>query len=133
MRAARCFAASAMRRWRDPKARHGSDRRPCQESCGDREGAKAGEIGAQVVTRKRRNTVSYERGSANVYSDLGYRGAGDMLVKAKLVSRIAELLAEHRLTQTRAARLLGVPQPKLSKMLRGQFRGVSERDRKSVV
>src|SRR5438445_1341385 len=91
------------------------------------EGAKAGEIGAQVVTRKRRKTVSYERGSANVYSDLGYRGAGDMLVKAKLVSRIAELLAEPRLTQTRAARLLGVPQPKLSKLLRGQFRGVSER------
>ena len=79
------------------------------------------------MTRKRRKTVSYERGSANVYSDLGYRGAGDMLVKAKLVSRIADLLAERRLTQTRAARLLGVPQPKLSKLLRGQFRGVSER------
>ena len=79
------------------------------------------------MTRKRRKTVSYERGSANVYSDLGYRSAGDMLVKAKLVSRIADLLAERRLTQTRAARLLGVPQTKLSKMLRGQFRGVSER------
>ena len=79
------------------------------------------------MTRKRRKTVSYERGSANVYSDFGYGGAGDMLVKAKLVSRIADLLAERRLTQTRAARLLGVPQPKLSKMLRGQFRGVSER------
>ena len=31
------------------------------------------------------------------------------------------------LTQTKAAALLGIPQPKLSKMLRGQFRGFSER------
>ena len=36
-------------------------------------------------------------------------------------------LAERAYTQTKAAALLGVPQPKLSKMLRGQFRGFSER------
>lgn len=79
------------------------------------------------MTAKARKSPSHERGSVNVYADLGYRAAGDMLVKAKLVSRIAELLAERDLTQTQAARLLGVPQPKLSKMLRGQFRGFSER------
>jgi predicted XRE-type DNA-binding protein len=50
-----------------------------------------------------------------------------MLVKAQLVSRIAELLAERGMTQTQAATVLGIPQPKLSKMLRGQFRGFSER------
>jgi predicted XRE-type DNA-binding protein len=31
------------------------------------------------------------------------------------------------LTQTKAAAVLGIPQPKLSKMLRGQFRGFSQR------
>jgi predicted XRE-type DNA-binding protein len=77
--------------------------------------------------RKPRKNAGYERGSSNVYSDLGYPGAGEMLVKARLVSRIAQLLLERDLTQTQASRLLGVPQPKLSKMLRGQFRGVSER------
>jgi predicted XRE-type DNA-binding protein len=50
-----------------------------------------------------------------------------MLVKAQLVSRIAELLEERGMTQTQAATVLGIPQPKLSKMLRGQFRGFSER------
>ncbi len=66
-------------------------------------------------------------GSTNVYADLGYRAPETMLVKAQLVSRIAELLEEKGMTQTRAATVLGIPQPKLSKMLRGQFRGFSER------
>jgi predicted XRE-type DNA-binding protein len=78
---------------------------------------------------KSRTTKSagHRRGSTNVYADLGYKSAGEMLVKAKLVSTIAEILAERGYTQTKAAALLGIPQPKLSKMLRGQFRGFSER------
>jgi len=39
--------------------------------------------------------------------------------------RIAELLSERGMTQTQAATVLGIPQPKLSRMLRGQFRGFS--------
>jgi predicted XRE-type DNA-binding protein len=59
-------------------------------------------------------------------SAVGLLRAESMLVKAQLVSRITELLAEKGLSQITAATLLGVPQPKLSKMLRGQFRGFSE-------
>lgn len=66
-------------------------------------------------------------GYTNVYADLGYRTPENMLLKAQLASRIAELLAEKGLAQTTAATLLGVPQPKLSKMLRGQSGGFSER------
>ena len=77
--------------------------------------------------RGRKGKDEYERGSTNVYADLGFRAPGDMLVKAKLVSKIADLIAERGLTQSKAAVLLGIPQPKLSKMLRGQFRGFSER------
>ncbi len=71
--------------------------------------------------------VSHQRGSTNVYADLDYRFADEMLVKAQLVTTIAEILAERGYNQTKAAELLGIPQPKLSKMLRGQFRGISER------
>lgn len=46
-------------------------------------------------------------------------------VKAQLARRITELLAESGIPQTDAAALLGLPEPKLSKMLRGQFRGFS--------
>jgi predicted XRE-type DNA-binding protein len=72
-------------------------------------------------------SVSHQRGSTNVYADLGYKSADEMLVKAQLVSTIAEILTARGYTQTKAAALLGIPQPKLSKMLRGQFRGFSER------
>ena len=75
----------------------------------------------------RKRTTPYGRGSGNVYRDLGFPDPDAMLVKAQLTSKISEILAERRYTQTKAAELLGIPQPKLSKILRGQFRGVSER------
>jgi predicted XRE-type DNA-binding protein len=70
---------------------------------------------------------SHQRGTTNVYADLGYKSADEMLVKAQLVTTIAEILTERGYTQTKAAAVLGIAQPKLSKMLRGQFRGFSER------
>lgn len=79
------------------------------------------------MTRHRKSEREYEIGSANVYADLGFRTPEDMLVKAQLVSRIADILGERGLTQSKAAAVLGIPQPKLSKLLRGQFRGFSER------
>jgi predicted XRE-type DNA-binding protein len=49
-----------------------------------------------------------------------------MLVKAQLVSQIGEILRKRKWSQQQAAKVLGLTQPKLSKMLRGQFRGISE-------
>ena len=65
-------------------------------------------------------------GSHNVYADLGYPDAQSMKVKAALVSRLARILKARRYSQTRAAEIIGLPQPKLSAVLRGRFRGVSE-------
>lgn len=62
----------------------------------------------------------------NVYAQLGFPDADEMLVKAQLVSKIAEILHERKWSQHQAAKVLGLTQPKLSKMLRGQFRGISE-------
>jgi predicted XRE-type DNA-binding protein len=62
----------------------------------------------------------------NVYADLGFKDAREMLVKAQLVVKIAEILHERRWSQQQSAKVLGLTQPKLSKMLRGQFRGISE-------
>lgn len=67
-----------------------------------------------------------ERGSTNVYADLGMPNAEEMLVKAQLATKIGEIIRRRKLTQVEAAQLLGIPQPKLSNMLRGQFRGISE-------
>lgn len=62
----------------------------------------------------------------NVYAQLGFPDAEEMLVKAQLVSKIAEILHHRGWSQQQAAKVLGLTQPKLSKMLRGQFRGISE-------
>src|SRR3990172_1526287 len=67
-----------------------------------------------------------EKGSRNVYADLGIAGAEEMLVKAQLAAKIAEIIKHRKMTQAQAAELLGIPQPKLSNMLRGRFRGISE-------
>ena len=67
-----------------------------------------------------------EHGTENVYTDLGLPDAEEMLVKAQLATKIGEIIKKRKLTQVMAAELLGMPQPKLSNMLRGQFRGVSE-------
>jgi predicted XRE-type DNA-binding protein len=70
--------------------------------------------------------IEIEKGSTNVYADLGRADADAMLVKAQLASKIADLLKRRRLTQMEAAELFGMPQPKVSAMLNGRFRGISE-------
>ena len=67
-----------------------------------------------------------EKSSGNVFADIGFANDQEMLVKANLALKISEIIAQRRLTQIEAAAILGMPQPKLSKLLRGQFHGVSE-------
>lgn len=67
-----------------------------------------------------------EHGSTNVYADLGMANAEEMLIKAQLATKIGDIVRRRKLTQIQAAELLGITQPKLSGLLRGQFRGVSE-------
>jgi predicted XRE-type DNA-binding protein len=80
-----------------------------------------------MKSRKARKMPQHEVGSGNVYKDLGYPNPDEMLVKAQLASKISEIIGERGYTQSEAATRLGLPQPKLSKLVRGQFRGISER------
>jgi predicted XRE-type DNA-binding protein len=70
--------------------------------------------------------TNVEKGSTNVYADLGYPDADVMLVKAQLVTKIREIIKAQGWTQQEAADVLNMTQPKLSDVLRGQFRGISE-------
>ena len=67
-----------------------------------------------------------EPSSGNVYEDLGRPDAEEMMMKAQLAAKIGEIIAERQWSQQHAATILGLTQPKLSQMLRGQFRGISE-------
>ena len=66
-----------------------------------------------------------EHGSGNVFANLGRPDAEAHLLKAELVARIDQIIRERRLTQAHAAELLGISQPDVSRLLRGNFRDYS--------
>ena len=69
--------------------------------------------------------TAVEHGSGNVFADLGLPDADAHLLKAGLVTRIDAIIRRRGLTQTEAARLLGLSQPDVSRLLRGDFREYS--------
>jgi len=73
----------------------------------------------------KRTVLKQEASTGNVFADLGLPDAGEHLIKAGLVVRIDRIIRERKLTQTAAAELMGIDQPKVSAMLAGQFRGYS--------
>ena len=66
-----------------------------------------------------------ERGSGNVFADLGHPEAEVHLLKAELVTRSDEIIRRRKLKQVDAAKLLGLSQPDVSRLLRGNFRDYS--------
>lgn len=62
-----------------------------------------------------------ERGSGNVFARLGIPDADAHHAKAELVSRIDNIVRDRGLAQTEAARLMGLSQPGVSQLLRGDF------------
>lgn len=69
--------------------------------------------------------IGHEMGSGNVFADIGLPNAEEHLVKAQLVVGIDGLMKKRGLKQIEAAKLFGVTQPDISKMLRGDFRQFS--------
>jgi predicted XRE-type DNA-binding protein len=67
----------------------------------------------------------YVESSGNVFADLGLPNPEEMLAKAELAIKIAEILRQRRLTQVQAAAMLGVDQPKVSALIRGRLSGFS--------
>jgi predicted XRE-type DNA-binding protein len=72
------------------------------------------------MAKKRQTTAGL-----NVFKDIGVANPEEHLVKAQLVYKIDTILKRRRLKQVEAARLFGVKQPDISKMLRGEFRQFS--------
>lgn len=63
--------------------------------------------------------------TGSVYQQLGMKDYKDMETKADLVMEIEKSIKKRKMTQTKAALLLGISQPKLSELLNGRFRGYS--------
>lgn len=71
------------------------------------------------------SNIQHTVSSGNVYEDLGYENSTEMKIKAEAVRMLAKTIADSGMTQSEAAKVLGIDQPKISRILRGQFRGLS--------
>jgi predicted XRE-type DNA-binding protein len=69
--------------------------------------------------------VTVTRSSGNVFADLGLPNSEEELVKARLVVELRSHIKELGISQTAAAKLMGVAQPDLSKLLKGRVTGFS--------
>ena len=69
--------------------------------------------------------IKIERGSGNVFADLGRPDVEAQLLKADLVTRIDKVIRQRGLKQVEAGKLLGLSQPDVSRLLRGDFREYS--------
>ena len=71
--------------------------------------------------------IEVEAGSGNVFADLGLPDAEKLKVKSGLVVEIVKAIRRLDLTQDEAAQRMGLTQPKVSALLRGDFTNLSER------
>jgi predicted XRE-type DNA-binding protein len=73
------------------------------------------------VSEERVHSVS----SGNVFADLNVAEPEEAMAKAKLASAIEEIITRRGWTQTQAAEVLGIDQPKISALTRGRLDGFS--------
>jgi predicted XRE-type DNA-binding protein len=71
--------------------------------------------------------IEVQRSSGNVFADLGLADADKLKIKTGLVIEIRKAMRSHGLTQQDAAKRMGITQPKVSDMMRGDFTNLSER------
>jgi predicted XRE-type DNA-binding protein len=67
----------------------------------------------------------YTLSSGNVFADLGLPKPDELLAKADLAARIIQEIDRRRLTQSQAAGVLGIDQPKVSALKQGKLSGFS--------
>ena len=61
----------------------------------------------------------------NVFADIGTPNADEHALKADVVIKLGVLIESKKISQTQAAKLTGISQPDLSRLLRGHFEGFS--------
>jgi predicted XRE-type DNA-binding protein len=68
----------------------------------------------------------FEESSGNVFADLGFEDADEMQMRGKIGIQVLRLLRNRNLKQREAAELLGILQPEVSHLMRGEFQRFSE-------
>lgn len=72
------------------------------------------------MAKKNSSRIQIEEGSGNVFADLGFANAEQELIKAHLTLQIYKIVKARKLTQARAAEILGIRQPHVSLLMRNR-------------
>lgn len=70
-------------------------------------------------------TDDITHGTGNVFADIGLPDASERQTKTRLAMAINEIVKSRRLRQLETARLLGIPQPKVSALVNYRLDGFS--------
>lgn len=65
--------------------------------------------------------MGHAMGSGNVFADLGLDNPEEGLAKAEIALQIGDVIRQRGLTQQQAVELVGLPQPKISALMRGRL------------
>jgi predicted XRE-type DNA-binding protein len=82
-------------------------------------------IASSQRERKMTQKIRVQASSGNVFADLGLENSDELLVKAELARKISSIITQQHMTQTQAAELLGIDQPKVSALINGKLSGFS--------
>lgn len=64
--------------------------------------------------------IEFVTGSGNVFADLGLPDPDERLIKAQLIYKINQIVTERKLTQARAADILGIEELDFSNLILGK-------------
>ncbi len=71
--------------------------------------------------------IEITKGSDNIFEDLGFEGAEAIVlkIKADLMIELEKAIKKGRLSQVKAAKMLGIARPRLNQMMKGRYQGVT--------
>jgi predicted XRE-type DNA-binding protein len=68
----------------------------------------------------------FEESSGNVFADLGLEDADELFTRGKIGIQVLRILRQRDLKQREISELLGIPQPEVSHLMKGEFQRFSE-------
>jgi predicted XRE-type DNA-binding protein len=72
-----------------------------------------------------KNRITVHGSDVNIFAELGLPDADAHFLKAQLVAELYRLTGERKLTQSQAGELMGISQPEVSRLFKGNFREYS--------
>jgi predicted XRE-type DNA-binding protein len=74
-----------------------------------------------MPTKKKTAGITHQKGSGNVFADLGLAGADELYTRSRIGFHVYTLLTRRKLKQREMAEVLGIAQPDVSHLMNGHF------------